>query len=412
MNHEQYVKEYMRFIIQDICMKIGPRPPCSPEETQCAEYFAKELNKYTNLTYIESFHCHPGSYRAQYQFPIWSVIIVTVFYWIYFFIHNTFFLLSPLIILLCTVVVIQTNIMRNKEFIDPLFKRANSTNVYGVFKPQNEPIKRIVIGGHHDSNWEFPILRKSWKVFGVLMALPIILNHLLVIIFCVKLIFHLFSNPYLIMIEIDLIILTFLTGLFPILIYFTFHIVSTRPVMGANDNLSALAVILALARDLPSLNLKTSEVWFVSHGCEEIGVRGSKRFATKHYKDLEEALVINLDMLGGPHTQLRFVTAEVHFLIKLSKAIVKLLGTIADTLDIPYHINRIDAFTDSSAYIQRGIKACSIIGFPQKGVPPYYHTREDILANLTFENLWHCYQILRYLLIQIDTEENFIYKNV
>jgi len=398
----------MRFIIQDICSTIGPRPPCSPEETQCAHYFEKELKKYTNFTYIEPFHCHPGSYRAQYQFPIWSIVLVTLFYWIYFFVQNICFLLTPLIILLCTIVVIQTNIMRNKEFIDSLFKLADSTNVYGVFKPQHEPTKRIVIGGHHDSNWEFPILRKSWKLFGILMALPIILNHVLLIIFCTKLICYLFSNPYLIWIQIDLSILTFLTGLFPFLIYFAFHIVSTRPVMGANDNLSALAVMLALARDLPSLNLETTEVWLVSHGCEEIGDRGSKRFAVQHKADLEGAIVINLDMLGGRNTQLRLVTSEISFLITLSRKIIEVLGNIADALDIPYHIGRIDAFTDSSAYVQHGINACSIIGFPQKGVPPHYHTREDVLENLAFDNLWHSYRLLRYLLKKMDTAKLFI----
>ncbi|HUY00239.1 MAG TPA: M28 family peptidase [Candidatus Deferrimicrobium sp.] len=402
---EKQVTEYMHFIIQEICDTIGPRPPCSPEEAKCASYIEDHLKENANETAIEEFFCHPGSYRAQFEIPVVSLISITIFYWFYFYFQSIIFLILPLCILTASLLVIFTNIMRNIEFIDPVFKNEPSTNVFGKFKPKDAIKRRIVIGGHHDSNWEYPILRKSWKLLGFLMAFPVILNYLFFAIFIIKLLLHFFSIYYLFISSVDLALLIFLTILIPVLIFWAFNIVSDRPIMGANDNLTSIAVILAIASRLKSLDLKSTEVWLVSHGCEEIGDRGSKRFSQKYYPELKDAFIINIDMIGGKNTQLRFITAEVIFLVKLSQGIATELAAIAQELNIPYQMGMIEAFTDSMAYAQNKIRACSIIGFTEKGIPAHYHTREDTIEKLDFRNLWDCYQILLKFIKKVDNGE-------
>ncbi len=405
MTEETRIKDYMRHIIQDICEKIGPRPPCSPEEAKCAHYIEEELRKYTSKARTEEFQCHPRSYRIQYQIPSISMIMVTIFYWLYFSFLHLAFLIIPIIFLGCAMLVIQLNIMRNSEFIDPLFPAETSTNVVGIISPKGETHTRVVIGGHHDSNWEYPVLRKSWKLFGFLTALPIISNYLFFGLFILKLILSAFSLPYLGSREVDLTLLIILTSLIPVLLLWMFNIVSHRPVMGANDNLTAIATILAIASYLKHAELKQTEVWLVSHGCEEIGDRGSKAFAKTHYHDLKDALVLNLDMIGGQDSMLRFVTTELMFMFKLSPRLVNELVKIAKELQIPYHTGLVEGFTDSLAYIQSKIEACSITGFPKKGIPAHYHTREDTMEHLNFENLWHCYRILLRFIEKVDTGE-------
>lgn len=397
----------MQFIIEDICTKIGPRPPCSPEETKCATYLQEELNKYTSIANIEKFKCHPGSYLPQFQIPIFCIVIATLSYWLFLYTYYLIFLIIPLCALFCSLLVIQTNIMRNTEFIDPLFPQKESTNVVGIFKSKGEPRRRIVIGGHHDSNWEYPILNKSWKMLGLLMALPVILSYLLFGIFVIKFVLYFFTSYYLFLYEIDLAILLVLLVLSLILIVWAFNIITKHSVLGANDNLSALAVIFALARHLQNHELKNTEVWLVSHGCEEIGDRGSKRFAKQHHEELKNALVINLDIIGGKNCTLRFVTSEVVFLVKLFSDLVNELSTIAEEFHIPYQKGRVDAFTDSMAYAQNKIRTCSIVAFPQSGIPPYYHTRNDTIEHLDFNNLWNCYKILRQFIKKVDTGEIF-----
>lgn len=403
MTEETRIKEYMRHIIQEICEKIGPRPPCSPKEAKCATYINDELKRFTNKTAIEEFQCHPQSYRIQYQIPSISIMGITLLYWLYFFTLHIAFLIIPLILLAVAVLVIQLNIMRNSEFIDPLFPKKDSTNVFGIIAPQGEVTARIVIGGHHDANWEYPVLRKSWRLFGFLTALPIISNYLFFGLFILKLGLYAFSIPFLFDKEVDLILLIILTSLIPVLSIWIFFIVSDRPVLGANDNLTSIGIILALASTLKPL--QHTEVWLVSHGCEEIGDRGSKNFARTHYDTLKHAMVINLDMVGGQDSQLRFVTTELMFMYKLSPRLLAELAKITEALQIPYHTGLVEGFTDSMAYTQNKIEACSITGFPKKGIPAHYHTREDTMEHLNFENLWNCYRILLRFIEKVDRGE-------
>ncbi|MHA1379767.1 MAG: M28 family metallopeptidase [Candidatus Helarchaeota archaeon] len=395
MNSEKEIKNYMYFIIQDICDKIGPRSPCSIQEAKCAEYIQKELKKYTSFTCIEKFFCHPGSYRATFRIPMLNIIISTIFYWLYYLFFDFIYLIFASFMIIISVIIIQTNLLRNIEFIDPLFKKKESTNVFGKFKPKNTVNQIILIGGHHDSNWEFPIIKKNIVFLGIFMALPVIFNHLMLGIFILKIILYFFqSNFYFFLPEIDLIFLISLSIVSPFLIYSAINIISQTPVMGANDNLSAIAIILALAKYLKNITLNNTEVWLVSHGCEEIGNRGSKRFSKTHFDKLKNALVINLDMLGTRNTNLIFDISEEMFLIKLDKKLAAELSKIADELNIPNKIGHVEAFTDSMAYAQSKIKACSIISLQKKGLPVYYHTTDDTIEKLEFNNLWNCYQIL------------------
>jgi len=395
----------MKQTIQEICDNIGPREPCSENEAKCAEYIKDRLKHYTNFSIIEDFFCSPGSYKFSIRLPMISLVFITFFYWIYFFYPYYWSLIIICILNFFTFTVIQTNLTKNIELIDPLFKKKKSTNVYAKFKPveNSKPKNLILIGGHHDSNYEFKIIRKSIFLFGLVITTSIILNYILFVIFIIKIIFYFFGEPYLIIPLVDLIILVILTILAPLYIYSGINIISNSAVPGANDNLTSIAIILEIAKYLKVPNiLRNTEVWLVSHGCEEIGDRGSKRFAKKHYSELKNALVINIDMVGGKNSELRIDIMEETYLIKLYKKLGIELSKIASELKIPHTLGNVEAFTDSMAYSRIGIKACSLIGIPHKGLPAYYHTREDTIDKLDFNKLYNCFQIIIEFLLRID----------
>ena len=89
----------------------------------------------------------------------------------------------------------------------------------------------------------------------------------------------------------EIILLVIMVAPVPILIPFGIKVISKTSVMGANDNLSALAVCLSAARYFsdPKNKLTHSELWIVSFGCEEIGIRGSKRFVSKYLDRIKNA---------------------------------------------------------------------------------------------------------------------------
>ncbi|MHA1270564.1 MAG: M28 family metallopeptidase [Candidatus Helarchaeota archaeon] len=398
----------MKLLIQEICDSIGPRAPCSKNETKCAELIKSKFEKYTSESYIENFYCHPDSYKVSIRVPMISLLVITVFYWLYYFSLNFIWLLLSGTIILISFIIIQTNLTYNKELIDPLFKKKMSTNVYAKFKPieNANPDKLIVIGGHHDSNYEFILMRLSPIIFGFVITSSIILNYLMLCIFVLKIILYLLSMPFIILPSVDLIILIILSVLFPIYLYSSIVIISNTAVLGADDNLTSIAIILEIARYLNEHKiLKNTEIWLVSHGCEEIGIRGSKRFSKRHFSRLKDSYVINIDMVGGKKSKLKIDIMEEVYLIKLCKELGHEISKIANDLNIEHNLGSVEAFTDSMAYSQKGIKACSLIGIPNKGLPNHYHTRNDTIDNLNFNKLYDVYKLLIEFIKKIDKNE-------
>ena len=75
-----------------------------------------------------------------------------------------------------------------------------------------------------------------------------------------------------------------------------------KAVPGANDNLSAVAVLVALAERLRDRRVEGLRVLLVSTGSEESFMEGMQGFARRHLSTLDPALteVLCLECLGGP----------------------------------------------------------------------------------------------------------------
>jgi hypothetical protein len=74
-------------------------------------------------------------------------------------------------------------------------------------------------------------------------------------------------------------------------------------VPGANDNLTAVAVLLALAESLRDEPLEGVRVLLVSTGSEESFMEGMQGFGRRHFPELDRGRteVLCLECLGGPH---------------------------------------------------------------------------------------------------------------
>ena len=285
------VKEKMRDFIEEICNAIGPRPPASPAEAKAADFLRERFEQCGGESRIERFVCRPGAYRAAFRWPIICYLIAVVLYW--------FLPIASFLILVFAVVVFVGNTMYNKEIVDIFFQEKQSTNVICKFKPKGKVKSLVIIDGHHDSNWEYPLLKKFSSGLVFFMGAHFALTALLMLGLIIKFALAAFSIQF--GYTIDLVLVVMFAAFIPLEIYTCVNIVSDRPVMGANDNLSALAVCLGVADHLSDIkNLpKNTEVWLCSFGCEEIGVRGAKRFVTAHYNEVKDASVISLDIVDS-----------------------------------------------------------------------------------------------------------------
>nr|MDO8082560.1 M20/M25/M40 family metallo-hydrolase [Candidatus Freyarchaeota archaeon] len=417
------IKEFIKYF----CEEVGPRPPCSEQEAKAAKLLKKKFDEYCDKTSIENFTCRPGAYRAAFRGPIILYILSTISYIVavYFGLRAStlfggysvfasiwdanllfFFLLLLLVAisisLFSVVVVIVGSLMYTKETIDIFFREKSSTNVIGKMKPKGNAKKLVLISGHHDANWEFPMIRKFGSKFTSLQAVSVISNYMILAILIIRLILYLLRIPLGFLIEI--ILLLVLVAPIPILVYVYPNLISDTPVMGANDNLTGMAVCYEVARYISTKELrpKETEVWVVSFGCEEIGDRGSKRFVKKYYDELKDAYNVNLDIVGEKESSLYIVEKEVRSLIKLSPEVIDILKSIAGKLRIKVNSGCVDAYTDAMSFAQKGIKSASIIAVGSSKFPKYYHTTDDVPDNLDYKLVADALRICLEFIKQID----------
>ena len=154
-----------------------------------------------------------------------------------------------------------------------------------------------------------------------------------------------------------------------------------RPVLGANDGASGVAVLLELARAIPTDLDK--EVWLVFFDAEDNGkipgwdwVLGSRAFVGQ--LDTQPDAVVVVDMVGDADLQLYYERSSDRALTEQIWAQAALLGHPQFVAEEKYNI-----LDDHTPFLQLGIPAIDIIDFDY----PYWHTVEDTLDKISTESL-------------------------
>ncbi|MHA1405393.1 MAG: M28 family peptidase [Candidatus Helarchaeota archaeon] len=279
--------EYGKFMwdsIKQLCDDFGPRPPTSEAERQAALSYEKELGKYCNETVVDTFETRPNAYPQGFVRLVAVISCLAFFFFIFTFPFNL------LTILLCILGlwIFYSTLFQQKEWIHVLFKKESSQNVFGIIKPQKATRVRVLFGGHMDSAWESGVAKFGKSLFIITFGGAALIPYAIVlsIIKSVQVILGLsFVSLFPITITMsDLIFfIPFFGGWFWLLIY-VLHAWGkrTRATLGANDNLSGVAISLGVARYLHEHPLKNIEVWCGAFGCEECGDQGSKAFVAKY----------------------------------------------------------------------------------------------------------------------------------
>jgi hypothetical protein len=391
-------KAEMYALIDNICREIGPRPSGSKEEAKAAEFLQNELSGYCDEAWIDKFVCHPKVYRASFVIPpiLYGAAVAT-------------YLINPIFSMIFTgiaILIIYKVVMFNSEFMDSLFPKAESTNVIAKISPENEKKNTIIIGAHHDSNYEFPILKKHRKNFIVFASIPVLSNAAMFLFSIVMAILSFASVKIPVVVNIAL--LSVFAALAVPALFIGLNTVSKIPVQGANDNLTACAVLLQMAKKLGKNRPKNTEVWFVSFGCEEMGIRGSKNFVAKYGEQLKNAAVFNMDMVGEKGCKLKIVTGEVNGMVKVSPEAVERIENIFGKLGISHLKGQTPAFTDSMAFSMQGIKAASIMALDSRGFAKYYHTVDDTPDKLDMDLVYDALRVCEEYVKEADLGNSYI----
>lgn len=349
----------MDHFIKDICEEIGPRLGTYSQEKEAGLKIKGILEKKVDEVALEDFNCHPAAFLDFTRVAWIAIIIGTLFFWWLPIVSSVLYLYA------LSIFVFEQMFL--KEYVDFFFPKRMGTNVIGKLKAAKEPKQIVICSGHHDSAYEFPLFAKFKSKFGLLAyftASTIILSALASI---TKFILDLYTLSSL-GTNIPLLCLPLLC--IGMTSYLTFQLHSKMVIPGANDNLSAVAVVLALAHHFASQRLKNIELWFISFSCEEC-MRGSKRFVQKHYEELKNSKTINFDMVG--RGEICIISAEPYYTTKHSFDFAR---EIQKSTDLPIKVVRFGG-TDAASFSKKGLKAVSLVGLTPHNYPDTWHELTD-----------------------------------
>ena len=417
--------QYALDLVKAVCEQVGSGLPGTAQERGRAEVFRKELQTHlgSENVAVENFTFAPDGFLSPLPgiFLVLAVLlnismgrIPGVSPWITSIFALIFSILAPLVFIL--------QFLLGLEVLDPLLPKRTSQNVIGTLcKPGTEKVKRLLIlGGHHDSAPENTWLRGLHALHRWIMQRgpqdaareDRWYRTLGIGFYCFSGIFFIGFATVLVLNAIQLAgvlagdaaavrsgTLGWALLIFPILpavIYGLFTLRGTKNggnVPGAADNLSASALTVAMCRFLvenPAYIPEDTEIRFISFGCEEAGLRGSRRYVTRHLGELEklDARLLNFETVA--HPEIIILTSDANGTVQNSAEMVKSVIAAARRAGVPFKAQAasLGEGSDAAPFSRAGLLAATLLPFqvPQQLIG-FYHQKWDTPEVLTIEPL-------------------------
>jgi hypothetical protein len=166
-----------------------------------------------------------------------------------------------------------------------------------------------------------------------------------------------------------------------------FFDIGTRTVVpGANDNLTAVAVLLELARALRAQPVRGLRVLLVSTGSEESSMEGMRGWVRRHGPGLDPARtrIIVLESLGSP--ELILLEGEgMIWMTDYDPEVRDFLDASARRAGVPLRRGlRLGYATDALSALRAGLRVATLASCDEYKMPSNYHSQRDIPRNVDF----------------------------
>jgi len=396
-SHTHYaskVRECSNFAVREIkkvCKEIGPRPAGYEGEAKGQDYVEKLMTPIADEVKREKFTLSPKAFMSWVTIDgilalIAAVLGIVAYTGVIPAISGVFHIIS-LVLTLVAVVFLVGEFLLYKKVLDPFFKKEESSNVICTRKASGETKRRIIIGGHIDTAYEWRYTYMGGPKLVTTVVAGAVLSLLITLVLSVVGLFVDNSQLQLIPLILQAITLPFLASVM-------FFVNWKLAVDGANDDLTGVFVSMAVLLYLRNndIRFENTEVVAMSVGAEEEGLRGSKAFAETHSNELKndgvETIFVALDTLRD-YDFMGVVTKDMTATVTLDKQVCALMKKGAENAGVPVNFTTTPlGSTDAAAMQQGGIKS---VAFTSMDPAParYYHTRDDkadILEMKTIED--------------------------
>jgi Zn-dependent M28 family amino/carboxypeptidase len=177
--------------------------------------------------------------------------------------------------------------------------------------------------------------------------------------------------------------------------------IGLRPVVpGGNDNLSAVAVLLSLARSLEDDPVPGVRVILLSTGSEESFLEGMQAYARRHFGELDRASTtfVCLETVGSPH--LATLAGEgMMWMNDYPEELRQEAAEAAAEVDVELRRGpRLRFATDGLVSLRAGYPTVAFVSYDDLKLPPNYHQMSDTAANVDYSTVAGCARVCRRLL--------------
>ena len=381
--------------IHALAVDIGPHAPTRAGERQGAQYAQAQFQKMGLQPALETF----SSARSIFH-PHLLASCLMLFAFILFPLGGS---LTAVVAALLSIFVVVCELMELSFQNNPfrmIMPKGQSQNVFAVIPAASEHKRDLVLVGHLDSQ-RTPIIFSSrrWvKVYDRFTMLVFISFIWQIIIYSLAVFFQIPWAWY----------ASFPSAVCAILLaVMCIHAETTPFTAGANDNASAVGMVLALAEELTAHPLQNTRVYAVCTGCEEVQHYGMIDFYKRHLSDLKNPTALVFEMLG---------CATPGWLMKEGiivpfKADLRLVH-IAESLAAEHpewdaHPVVISGGnTEMADALRCKIPAITITGTTREGVSPYWHQPADTYDKMdpvVMEKAWHLTRAMIDYMDNVDT---------
>jgi hypothetical protein len=380
--------------MQALCKDIGPRPSTSDKERQAADYVESVLRQ---LGFA-------GIQRQPFRSPN-SAGLVTVSAFAAGLLGVGLALaaggwgkLFGGLLLLVSATVFRQGILVEPTFFEKLISRWPSQNVIAKIPAAEQPHQTIYLVGHLDSQkqrFQFPP-SPHW-IMKAQTSLPIVAGLLGGLALLLELGLGNASPSW----WLWLVGAGFLYGLVGAL-YDEFQ----PHVEGANDNATAVSLLLGTAEALRGCPLSQTEVILLFTGCEEVGCVGMEHFLREFSPSGENTFWIDIEMVGAGN--LCYVTR--HGISYLSgyqphPRMVALADKVAhDNPELGFTGRAMTMLEEVATLRKHGYQAICLAGYDKNGMLANWHRLSDRLENIQPEVLGRAAGFSWELLQEIDRQ--------
>ena len=389
--------DYMFGLVKTVIDEIGPRPSCSEDEKRLGRLLVEEWKSICDRIDVETFTCSPSAFLGFIPLAVLLYFAAVILYWFF----------PPLSLVMITIMLSVSILELNyREFVDFLFPRKQGENIIGVIQPKGEVNRRVVVSAHLDSAYEFNLFYYLKNA-----AIPILAIAILGLVMAfggslAKTIAYGTGTDNAQVFTVIGIITVALSPVVGLLLFFHTY----RPVPGAMDNMAGIAVVSGLGKYLNEAKSngnwlpEKTEVVLLATSSEEAGLRGAKRYVSKHLTEMKETPTYGL-LLDCIYDE-KFLTVakrEIFTGATHDHDMVKMAQEVAAIHSWPIAAKVIPVgATDASAFSLRGIPSICLLCQDISRLVPNYHTRNDTYEYIRPESLSVSLQVVIDMIERID----------